>query len=200
MKKIFLLLLFMSTVGFIIAQEENDSNIETIFKKPSKVRGYIGSLNNVTTLNGETAYMNGVNVAGIFNDQFIFGFYKLNLENSIFSNTDNYIGTKMNFDHKGLWIGYIFMPNRKVHFNANVQAGKGFLEIYDSILDSWLEDDFVFVVMPSIEAEFNITKFLRIGMGANYRFAMDVNEFNNYNNNDFSDFGGFVSFKFGWFK
>lgn len=200
MKKIFILLILTCTISFLSAQDENESNIETLFQKPSKVRGYIGSLNNVTTLDGETAYMSGVNVAGIFNDHFVFGFYKLDLENSVFSNNDNYIGSRMNFDHKGLWLGYIFMPNKMIHFNINVQAGKGNLEIYDSILDTWIEDDFIFVVTPSLEAEFNVTKFLRVGLGANYRLAMDVNEFNNYNNNDFSNLGGFISFKFGWFR
>lgn len=200
MKKIFLFLILISTAGFLNAQDKKANDIETLFSKPSKVRGYIGSLNNITTLNGETEYMSGVNVAGIFNDHFIFGFYKVDLDNHIFSNNDNYIGSDMNFVHKGLWIGYIFMPNKIVHFNANVQAGKGNLEIHNNFMNTWIEDDFVFVLTPSLEAEFNVTKFLKIGIGANYRFAMDVNEFNNYNNNDFSDVGGFINFKFGWFR
>lgn len=200
MKKIFLVLLFLSTLGFLNAQERKNDNIETIFSKPSKVRGYISPITNITTLDGETGYMSGVNVAGIFNDHFILGLYKLDIENSIFSNNDNYVGSKMNFDHKGLWLGYIFMPKRMIHFNANVQAGKGNLEIYDEIFNTWLEDDFIFVLTPSLELEFNLAKFLRVGIGANYRFAFDVNEFDNYNDNDFSDWGAFVSFKFGWFK
>jgi len=200
MKKIFLILLLISTIGYLSAQEKKNDNIETLFSKPSKVRGYIGSLTNITTLDGKTAYMSGVNVAGIFNDHFILGLYKLDLENSIFSNNDNYIGSSINFDHKGLWLGYVFMPKRMIHFNANVQAGKGNLEIYDASLNSWLEDDFVFVITPSLEVEFNVAKFLRVGIGANYRFALDVNEFNNYDDSDFSDLGAFVSFKFGWFK
>ena len=200
MKKIFLLLLLISTAGYLSAQEEKNDNIETLFSKPSKVRGYIGPLTNVTTMDGETAYMNGVNVAGIFNDHFVLGFYKLDLENSVFSNNDNYIGSKMNFDHKGLWLGYIFMPKRMIHFNTNVQVGKGNLEIYDETLDIWLEDDFIFVVIPSLEAEFNVAKFLKVGIGANYRFALDVNEFDNYSDSDFSDLGAFISFKFGWFR
>ena len=202
MKKIFLLLLLISTVGYINAQEEETKdNIQTIFhSKPEKIRGYAGPLYNTTYLDGETAYMTGFNAAGIINDHFIFGFYSLNLENNIFSNNSNYIGYKMDFHHRGLWLGYIFMPKRMIHFNANVQAGKGNLEIYDEILDIWLEDDYIFVVTPSLEAEFNVAKFLKVGIGANYRFALDVDQFDNYSDSDFSDLGAFISFKFGWFR
>lgn len=200
MKKIFLLLALISTFSLLNAQEEDPNNIETLFKKPSKIRGYVGSLTNTTTLDGELAYMSGATAAGIFNDHFILGFYKLELENNVFSNNDNYVGSTMDFDHKGIWLGYIFMPKRMIHFNANVQAGKGNLEIYDDIADSWIEDDFVFTLTPSLEAEFNVAKFLRVGIGANYRFVFDVDRFDNYDNNDFSDLGAFISFKFGWFN
>jgi hypothetical protein len=106
----------------------------------------------------------------------------------------------MEFDHRGLWLGYIFMPKRKIHFNTNLQVGKGELAIYDDPSDDWYEDDFIFVLTPSIEAEFNLAKFLRVGIGVNYRFAMDVNELNGYSDNDFSDFGTYFSLKFGWFN
>lgn len=199
MKKIFLLFVLISTIGYLNAQEETE--IQTFFNsKPDKIRGYIAPLTNTTYLDGETAYMTGVNVASIINDHYILGFYKLDLENDIRSNNTNYIGNEMDFDHKGLWLGYIFMPQRIIHFNVNAQVGKGNLEIYDNIFNEWLEDDLIFVVSPSLEAEINVAKFFRVGIGANYRFTFDVDKFDNYNNEDFSDFGAFISFKFGWFN
>ena len=207
MKKVFLLLILLSTIGYLNAQEEKparpadgNNNIETIFSKPTKVRGYVGSITNITTLDGETAYMNGTHAAGIFNDHFVLGFYRMDLENSISSNNSNYIGSELYFDHRGLWLGYIFMPKRMLHFNTNVQIGKGDIEIYDDILGNWEEDNVVFVLTPSLEIEFNIVKFLRIGIGANYRFALDVDQIENYNDDDFTDFGAFINLKFGWFN
>ena len=193
-------MIFISSISFLNAQEEND-NIETLFKKPSKVRGYFGSISNVTSLNGESAFLSGIQAAGIFNDHFIFGFYRLNLENNSFTN-DNFINPdyELEFDHRGLLLGYIFMPKRIIHFNTNIQLGQGDLDIYNDALSRWTYDDFVFIVSPSVEVEFNVAKFLRVGVGANYLFAFDVNEIENYKNEDFSDFGAFVSFKFGWFK
>lgn len=200
MKKLFLFLLLILSISYLQAQEENN-DIQTLFKKPSKVRGYFGSISNITTLNGENAYMSGMQAAGIFNDHIIFGFYRLNLENSSFTN-DNFINPdyELEFDHRGFILGYIFMPKRIIHFNTNLQLGQGDLDIYNDAVGHWTYDDFVFVVSPSVEVEFNVVKFLRIGIGANYRFAFDVDEIENYKNEDFSDFGAFVSFKFGWFK
>lgn len=200
MKKILLLILLISTVAFAHAQEEETDNIETFFSKPSKIRGYIGSITNITSLDGETAYMNGFNAAAIFNDQVVFGFYNINLENNIFSNNNNYIEYEMDFEHRGLLLGYIFMPKRKIHFNTNIQIGKGEINIYDDIFDTWIEDDIMFVLNPNVEIEFNVARFLRVGIAANYRFALDVDKFDNYNNKDFSGLGAFINLKFGWFR
>ena len=200
MKKILLLFLLISTVGYLYAQEEENDDIQTFFSKPTKIRGYIGTLTNVTSLDSETAYMNGFQVGGIFDDHFILGLYNLNLENNIFSNNANYIDYEMDFDHRGIWLGYIFMPQQKIHFNVNLLVGNGNLEIYDDVFDTWMQDEVVFVLNPGIEVELNVAKFLRVGIGANYRFALDVDKFDNYNNNDFSDLGAFISFKFGWFQ
>ena len=197
MKRIVLLITIITiAVTNINAQDD----IETLFEKPSKIRGYVGPITNVTSLDGENAYMNGVHAGGIFNDHFVLGFYKLDLENSIWSNNDNYIGSTVDFDHKGLWLGYIFMPKRVIHFTTNVQLGKGNLEVYDSTIDNWIEDDQVFVAIPSIEVELNLAKFLRLGIGANYRFTFDVDRLGNYKESDFNDLGVFATLKFGWFK
>jgi hypothetical protein len=201
MKNIVLpILILIGTFSFAQAQEDDKDQIKTILTKPSKVRGFIGPITNTTTLDGDVAYMTGVNAGGIFNDHFIFGFYKVDLENTVYSSNSSYNGSSMDFDHKGLWLGYIFMPQSMIHFNVNVQAGKGNLEIYDTIFDTWIEDDFIFVLTPSLEAEFNVAKFLRVGIGANYRLMFDVDRFDNYSDKDFSELGAFVSFKFGWFN
>jgi hypothetical protein len=184
----------MLSAGMILAQE-ND-NMETIFNKPEKIRGYLGPIINITTLDGENAYMQGFNAAAIINDHLIVGFYNLNLENNIFSNNDEYVGDILDFEHRGLLLGYIFMPKKAIHFSASLQTGRGYIDMYNESID----DKNVFILTPGIEAEFNITKFFRIGIGANYRFAMEVDQFDNYDNEDFSAPGGFVSFKFGWFK
>ena len=200
MKKIFILFIFLGFISSTHAQETNAEEIETLLQRPSKVRGYVSPYSSYTTLDNEIACMNGFHVAGIFNDHFVFGFYNVNLDNNIRSNNPNFNNSDISFEHKGVWLGYIFFPKRMIHFNTNVQAGKGKLELYDDFFDRWLDDDQIYVITPSVEVEFNVAKFLRVGLGANYQFALDVDRYVGYNDEDFSNLGAFVNFKFGWFK
>lgn len=201
MKKLLLTLLIMSFVGLTFAQEENEGDkIQTLVKAPAKIRGYIGSLMNYSTIDGETAYMSGFIASGIFNDKITLGFYSQTLESPMYSNDDNYLGADMNFEHHGISVGYIFMPKKVVHFTANLMAGKGSLEVYNDLTEEWVKDKIIFNLNPMVEAEINVFKFLRIGIGVNYNFAFDVDQVGGYTDDDFSGVGGNLSFKFGWFK
>lgn len=200
MKKTILLILIACSFNFVNAQDKKKDEVETIFSKPEKIRGYFSHINSISYINGETAYLSGMNAAGIFNDQFILGFYRLSLRDYVHSQDNNSVLTSLDFDHEGLWLGYIFMPKKVMHFNTNVQLGMGNLEVFDPTTDNWIEDDMIFVITPSIEAEFNIFKFFRLGIGANYRFTSEIDKATNFSNSDLSNFGGFISFKFGWFN
>lgn len=200
MKKIIILLALVSSIGFLNAQEKDQDNIKTLFSKPSKIRGYIGPISSVTNIGNDIVYMSGSSAAGIFNDHLILGFYNLELKDYAIFENNNSITTSVDFEHRGLWLGYIFMPKRIIHINTNVQIGKGNLDVFDPNKDRWLEDDFVFVITPSLEIELNLFKFLRLGIGANYTLASDVDNNTTLSNNDLTKLGGFASLKFGWFR
>ncbi|OFX90121.1 MAG: hypothetical protein A2W99_17525 [Bacteroidetes bacterium GWF2_33_16] len=198
MKKILLTLLVLSFAGLIFAQE--DEKMQTLIKAPSKIRGYVGPLMNFTNIDGEFAYMSGFTASGIFNDKILFGFYSQVLETPMYSKNDDYLGADMNFDHQGISIGYIFMPKKMLHFTTILYAGKGNLEVYNDLTEKWIDDNIIFNLNPMIEAEINLFRFLRVGVGVNYNFAFDVDQINGYTDQDFSGFGGNLSLKFGWFK
>ena len=200
MKKLILSLLILSYVGFTFAQEDEEKMQTLISSKPTKIRGYIGPLMSFSTIDGEFAYMTGFIASGIFNDHWLFGVYNLAIETPMYSNNDNYLGAEMNYDQRGLTFGYVFMPKSVVHFTANLYAGKANLEVYNDLLDEWIDDNIVFTLNPMIEAEINVARFLRIGVGAHYNFAFDVDQINGYTDEDFSGLGGSLSFKFGWYK
>jgi len=199
MKKVILALLILFVAGLSYAQEDEEK-MQTLIKAPSKIRGYVGPLMNYTTIDGEFAYISGFTASGIFNDKVLFGFYSQTLETSMISNNDNYLGADMNFQHQGISFGYIIMPKKMLHFTANVLAGRGSLEVYDDLTEDWVKDDLILNLNPMVEAEINLFRFFRVGVGVNYNFAFDVDQVAGYNDNDFSGFGGNVSLKFGWFK
>ena len=199
MKKILLILLIIFITGSSFAQED-DEKMQTLINAPVKIRGYIGPLMTYSSIDGEYAYMSGFIASAIFNDKILFGFYSQSLETPSYSNNDNYQDADMNFEHQGISIGYIFMPKKLIHFTANLMGGKGSLEVYNNLTEKWVKDDIIFNIKPMVEAEVNIFRFLRVGLGVNYNFAFDIDQIAGYTDQNFSGFGGNLSFKFGLFK
>ena len=182
-----------------LAQEEEE--IQTLFaNKPLKISGFGGPVVNLTSISNDFALVHGFSGAALFNQKFYAGFYVRQLENEFSRHFITGNSYDFYFNHRGLWLGYIFMPKSVLHFNVGLQAGKGELEYEDPVLYNWYYDDFVLILQPSIEAEINLAKFMRVGLGVNFRFLNDVNEIPGYSNSDFSDIGGQISLKFGWFK
>ncbi len=198
LKKLAFLALIMLPV-FSFAQEEEE--IQTLFaKKPVKISGFGGPVVNVTSMKNDFALVHGFSGAALFNQKFYAGFYVRELENEFSRHFITGNSYDFYFNHRGLLLGYIFMPKNVLHFNIGLQAGKGELEYEDPLTYNWYYDDFVLILQPSIEAEINLAKFMRIGVGVNFRFLNDINEIPGFSNGDFSDIGGQVSLKFGWFK
>jgi len=64
--------------------------------------------------------------------------------------------------------------------------------------DFTIENSVFFVVEPSLQLEFNITKNFRIAAGASYRWVQG-SDLQNINDKELSDFISSVSFRFGKF-
>jgi len=60
------------------------------------------------------------------------------------------------------------------------------------------ESDAFFVFEPGVELEFNVVRFMRIGIGASYRYTSKVHLFN-VSNDVLNGFSGGFSLKFGKF-
>ena len=189
------LILFCMMFLCMIEISAQDEEIQTLFgDRPLKITGFGGPFMNFTMLNKEFAYMMGGGGGIIIND-FMIGGYGIGLANTLlYENTDE----EISFGHGGFWIGYHLVPNRIVHSVIQVQLGWGGLNSKDRsgvLIDNL---DKVFIITPIIEAEMNITRFLRIGIGGSYRIAAFVD--NNFlSTNDLSGPGVNLAFKFGWF-
>jgi hypothetical protein len=90
------------------------------------------------------------------------------------------------------------MPKRIAHAVIQVQLGWGSLNSKDrfgGLIDNL---DKLFIITPIIEAEMNITRFLRIGIGGSYRIAAFADN-DILSASDLSGPGVNLAFKFGWF-
>jgi hypothetical protein len=132
---------------------------------------------------------------GIIINDFMIGGYGIGLANTLLiDNTDE----EISFGHGGFWIGYQLMPNKIVHPVIQVQLGWGSLNSKDRFGDLLYNIDKLFIITPIIEAEMNITRFLRIGIGGSYRIAAFTNN-EILSAADLSGPGVNLAFKFGWF-
>ena len=218
MKKI--VLFVIATVLCYVAIAQEGDEFQTIFKnfKISSVRGFGGPSMSFSTIDGQFVHFMGGGGAVILNDKFFFGGFGSGTTNLV-NAKDYYTGTpevnryedfRVEMDYGGFWLGYIFGGKNPIHPIIHLQTGWGNVHLSEDVIDN---NDFpfgysgssttiyssgIFVLNPVVEMEMNITKFLRLGIGANYRLVYGL-DLNGYANNDFAGPGGFLSFKFGWF-
>jgi hypothetical protein len=212
MKKIFAFCLFVIVFqGGLFAQ---DDEFRTIFgERIRKVGGFGGPMMSFTQFNDEFAHMMGGGGGILLNRQLFFGGYGMGMTTPISPESPIYKGSEFHYGHGGFWYGLVISPASSVHPAISLQTGWGNISIEDEDDDDWDLDDLdwnmdnhhdrikdnVFIINPALEIEFNITKFFKMGLGANYRFVFGTNKLIGYSDKDFSSPGGFVSFKFGWF-
>lgn len=196
--KLILILIFIASISFSQETEEKAEINSLIKNPPKKVTGFLSPVITLGSIGGETAYYQGLGGAVLINNRFFIGGY----ENSIENNVSTTVGSdtyEINYQSRGLWVGYNFFSEKVVHFSVSAFAGKGEINLHENNLDVWLYDDIIFEIAPIIEIEFNVTKFFKIGIGGTYKLALDVDQFTMLADSDFSGPGGFASLKFGWF-
>jgi hypothetical protein len=106
------------------------------------------------------------------------------------------------FGYGGIWLEYIFLPDKLVHGSIGTLLGGGSVA-YSRIRrterqDREVENDVVFAAEPVISVEMNISRFLRLAVGAGYRYVGGVN-LTGLRREDVSGFTGSVMLKFGRF-
>lgn len=177
-----------------------DREFQTVFDNQSlRVSGLGGPFMQFTSIAGEFAHMMGGGGAVLLDDFFIGG-YGLGLTNSIPDYVGGNTNDRLSLGHGGFWLGYALFGEKPLHVTFSTLIGWGEFGImawegyYPYVRDK------IFVMAPTIEAELNLTRYFRIGVGATYNIYTMVDEnMHGYTNSDLSSPGGFLSFKFGWF-
>ena len=207
MKKtqLFLLLSFFLIGYTSFAQEEP----QTLFKPgQTRVTGFGGPILSFSSVGKDVGLFIGGGGAVVLNDFYIGG-YGMGLSNDI-RRLINLEGTPeqlvLEFGHGGFWFGYDFKANRLIHLTASTKIGWGGVGYVrpNSVgvgfdpLNPLLAQDDVFVLIPELGVELNVTKFLKVALTANYRYVGGVDLIET-TSNDLSGIAGLLSFKFGWF-
>ena len=195
MKRLTVIMVAILLSVTVFAQEK------TFFNGEMHNGGYGAFFTKAGTINGKTGVFMGGQGTWLINHKIGLGGKGYALISPFdVSGLDN---IKMEF---GCWGGvfeYVIASDQLIHVNINTMIGAGGVRYSvknyqndHSPID--YSEDAVFVVEPGIDAEFNIHKNFRIGIGAYYRFVSNV-EYADLSNKDLSGFSAQLTLKFGAF-
>jgi hypothetical protein len=194
--KVFILILIaVFTVHLAQAQEKAEKDqieYRTLFKNKDKKTahgGYAALTFGYTDVDSKAAMHVGGRLAWVINHSFAFGvagkgfFNNLNKPYPVSAADYSVAG-----GYGGLFFQPIIFPKHPVHVSFPVIIGAGGVTV--NPLDKrnkyhWDYDynysyneydyDYFFVIEPGVEIEFNLLRYLRMAVGASYRFTNNVN-------------------------
>ena len=190
---------------------------ETILSGEIHHGGYGGPVVKFTQFNGESAVLVGGQGGWIIDHTFVLGLGGFGLATdhhpmsvpTDLSYTRNELRTE--FGYGGVMLSYIGMSDQLLHPTFDVLIGGGDIrgnrhdsdwsEFEDNEWEDhhWHSDGF-FVVEPTVNAELNIVNFMRLNLGAGYRFISGVEAENwGFSNDDVDGFSASAMLKFGKF-
>jgi len=164
-----------------------------------RISGMGGPFMQFTSVAGEFGHMMGGGGAVMLND-FFFGGYGLGLTNAIPDYVNGNPSDRLTLGHGGFWLGYSLFGEKPIHIALSSLIGWGEFGVMQDYGTYPFVRDKIFVLIPTVEVEVNLTRYFRIGAGASFNlYTMVDQNIHGYSNGDLSAPGGFLSFKFGWF-
>jgi hypothetical protein len=182
MKKL-TLLIFLG-LGFLMAsaQDYDDQEIKTLFPKSRSNGGYGAVSFNYTQIDGKDAFMMGGRGAWVIGHSFALGFGGNGFINDVnYQNPhDMHMNNGLAGGYGGLYLEPIIAPRFPVHLSFPILIGGGGITnvIYSEDWDDYIYDDSAtdayFVIEPTAELEFNLTRHMRLALTCGYRFTTDI--------------------------
>lgn len=179
---------------------------ETLLDNDMDFGGYGGPTVQFTSLGGEFGVLVGGGGGVIIDHMIALGGAGYGLANNVAVENAPIATPYLNLGYGGAYLQYINRSGDLIHFTAGVLIGGGGAgyrggfdnDAYEIWNDRDTLNDAFFVVEPDIEAELNVTRNFRIGVGGGYRFVSGV-ELPGLANSDISGPNARVMFKFGSF-
>lgn len=204
----FLFLLFAASAT---AEEQKE---EVLFDFENSEQGGFGApVMKFSAIDNYFALISGGRGAWVIDHNFVIGagYYDILYTDLRAENADDIISRRprLQLNLIGLELEYIFSPHKAVHFTAMTFFGAGrvsfssdFAGNRDDNYNPDYGDDWFIAVEPSVNIELNIAEWMRLSLGAAYRFAVDA-EYNamgsSFDDAALSGPVGSITFKFGSF-
>jgi hypothetical protein len=167
----------------------------------------------MTRIDGHSRLLMGAEGAWIVNHGFYVGLGMYGMPKGIATDLKDSIGDTqyLHMGYGGLLIGYTLFSDNLLHVGFQELLGGGAMGLssqryqdHDDHNDG--NDDHrdfngtgFLVLEPQVNAEINVTRFMRIALGAGYRYTWLYEEEAGYDHNDLGGITGSLAFKFGKF-
>ena len=204
-------LLSLLFTGGALAQEH-----ETLFGSDLDHGGFGGVVTKLTPIRGEAGVLVGGYGGWLIDHRLMLGLGGYGLSNQVRASADAeaiYAPADeplyIEFGYGGFMIEYVIAPSRLLHVNVQALIGGGSVTYREDWHDDFLDDnpntrrygrrEALFVAEPTVNAELNVTTWMRISAGVGYRFVTGVDELRGLENTDLSGLSGTLALKFGGF-
>lgn len=153
----------------------------------------------LTQMDGSTAAL--FNLRGGINlkDKYSFGVYFNTSVNEIKPQSETLPLIYMDYWSVGGFAEYTLLSKKIFHLTLPLYVGYGEVQMDNEIGDPGLGEANFFQIEPSALLEVNLHKYVRLNLGAGYRFVGQM-DYRNFNQSDISGFTGYLGLKIGLFK
>lgn len=208
--------IMLLSITVLTAQEEKEPRF--LFQEGNvMLSGFGGPLVEFTAIGDKFAVCSGGGGGILLNQTLFIGGYGMGLSTNHFRDDLKDIVSidrpKLYFNHGGLWIGYIHNHHNPFHCGFSLKVGGGEIAMVDEyfnypFLDERRGVDKIFVITPQVEFEMNFTTWMKMNIGAGYRFTGGVDKSYQqtggevtkyYQQKDFSTPFLSLNLLFGWF-
>ncbi|MFW5808225.1 MAG: hypothetical protein ACOCWH_04140 [Spirochaetota bacterium] len=177
-----------------------------------QVSGFGGFHMSSMKINGKQAYFSGFRGAAVFDRTFVLGVSGSSLDYPV--RRDDITGAPYQGEYPyvqvhygGLFTGYNLNPEDLINLSVTATIGGGAL-YYSDVPDDDDDDDWridreagiedFFVFEPVVMAHLNVTRWMRVGAGASYRYTKGIDN-GKLTNKDFNNWSVIGAVDFGWF-
>lgn len=208
-----LIIFIFATSVFAQEQEADKYEMKYLVNGQLSVSGFGGSYTSFGAIHDEFAVFVGGAGAVIINQKFFIGGFgeglstQHQLEEVYYGNSQlDHMTLQMGYG--GLWTGYLIRPYDMVHVKLDAKLGWGEISMTDLSSGFYenIHNDYVFVAIPTVGINLNVTPWFRLGFDVGYRFVGGISDqtfaMNGekiYNSQDYRGLHTTVSLLFGVF-
>ena len=160
---------------------------ETLLQGKLHLGGFGAPVIKFTQMNDNFAVLVGGRGGLILNQRLVIGGGGYGLVNDVPVEISPDSTRYIDFGYGGMELGWVFASNRLVHLDLSTLFAAGGIGYRDAIFKDWDSDwnndfyadshiDAVFILEPTLNVELNITRFVRLDVGASYRYIYGIDD------------------------